>query len=96
MGPDRGAQGWNFTQGYVFGAAVSGGELGLSIARSTPLAGVPDWLTGGAFGPEGSLPALLVCGTIGGLALWLAWKEGRLTRHAATSAVKNIATFAHA
>jgi len=49
--------GWNFTEGGIFGAAVSGGEFqGLITA---PLAG-PAWLTGGAFGPEASLPALIV------------------------------------
>lgn len=79
---------WNFTQGYVFGAAVSGGDLGPAIARSTARAGVPEWLTGGAFGPEGSLPALLVCGTVGALALWLAWKEGHLTSHPTTGVTR--------
>ncbi|OWK29847.1 type II CAAX endopeptidase family protein [Sphingomonas mucosissima] len=76
---------WNFAQGYLFGAAVSGGDLGPAIARSTARPGVPEWLTGGAFGPEGSLPALLVCGTVGAVALWLAWKEGRFARKAAAA-----------
>ncbi len=49
--------GWNFTEGGVFGAAVSGGQYqGLIVA---PLSG-PAWLTGGAFGPEASLAALIV------------------------------------
>ncbi len=49
--------GWNFTEGGVFGAAVSGGRYqGLIVA---PLSG-PPWLTGGAFGPEASLAALIV------------------------------------
>jgi len=79
---------WNFTQGYLFGASVSGGDLGPAIARSTARPGMPEWLTGGAFGPEASLPALLVCGTVGALALWLAWKEGHLTSHPSTGAAR--------
>lgn len=51
--------GWNFTEGGVFGAAVSGlpGHQGLI---HMPLAG-PDWLTGGAFGPEASMVTVGVC-----------------------------------
>ncbi|PSJ37660.1 CPBP family intramembrane glutamic endopeptidase [Allosphingosinicella deserti] len=68
---------WNFTQGYVFGAAVSGSDLGPALARSTARPGLPEWLTGGAFGPEASLPALIICTAVGLLTLWLAWKAGR-------------------
>lgn len=68
---------WNFTQGYLFGAAVSGGDVGPSIARSTAHPDMPEWLTGGAFGPEASLPALIVCTAAGAATLWLAWKAGR-------------------
>lgn len=58
--------GWNFTQGWVFGIPVSGSnpQIGLlSTARSGP-----DWLTGGAFGLEASVVALIVA-TSGGLYL---------------------------
>ena len=68
---------WNFTQGYVFGAAVSGGRFGDAIASSTGRSGQPDWLTGGAFGPEASLPALALCSALGAATLWLAWRTGR-------------------
>lgn len=68
---------WNFTQGYVFGAAVSGGDFGPSIARSTARPGFPEWLTGGAFGPEASLPALVVCTAVGVGVTWLAWRAGQ-------------------
>ncbi len=49
---------WNLAQGYLFGAAVSGGNLGGSIAVSAARAGAPTWLTGGTFGPEASAVAL--------------------------------------
>ena len=65
---------WNFTQGYVFGAAVSGGDFGPAIANSTARPGFPEWLTGGAFGPEASLPALIVCTLVGVLVMGLAWR----------------------
>jgi membrane protease YdiL (CAAX protease family) len=68
---------WNFSQGYIFGAAVSGEKLGPSFAVSTARDGYPTWLTGGPFGPEASLPALLVCSIVGAGALWLAWKSGQ-------------------
>ncbi|MDO8296973.1 MAG: CPBP family intramembrane metalloprotease [Caulobacter sp.] len=69
--------GWNFTQGYLFGAAVSGADFGAAIARSEARDGFPLWLTGGRFGPEASLPALVMCTTVGLLTLWAAWKAGR-------------------
>ena len=49
--------GWNFTLGGIYGAPVSGGEPG-GILAST-FSG-PDWLTGGAFGPEASVITLSV------------------------------------
>jgi hypothetical protein len=49
--------GWNFTEGGIFGAAVSGGQnTGLIVA---PLSGA-QLTTGGVFGPEASLAALIV------------------------------------
>ena len=62
---------WNFAQGYIFGAAVSGNDLGGSIAVSTARPGAPVWLTGGTFGPEASLFALFLVSavTVGALAL---------------------------
>ncbi len=57
---------WNFTQGWVFSIPVSGGEvpIGLLITRREG----PDWLTGGAFGLEASVVAMLAA-TLAGLAL---------------------------
>jgi hypothetical protein len=59
---------WNFTQGGVFSAAVSGGKT--SGFLQGHMAG-PTWLTGGAFGAEGSLVALVVC-IVAGLLLLIA------------------------
>src|SRR5215469_4308119 len=48
--------GWNFTQGAVFGAAVSGYQLH-GVYRFT-FSG-PTLVTGGAFGPEASIYAVV-------------------------------------
>jgi len=54
--------GWNFTQGGVFGAAVSG-SASSGLLRGS-LTGA-DWLSGGVFGPEASIIAIAVCTTAG-------------------------------
>lgn len=71
---------WNFTQGYLFGTAVSGTALGPAIAQSSPNAAVAEWLTGGAFGPEASLPGLLVCLAVGLVVVWMAWRRGQFAK----------------
>jgi membrane protease YdiL (CAAX protease family) len=65
--------GWNFTEGGIFGAAVSGGKSHGLIA--TTFAG-PDWLTGGAFGPEASVPAVVLCVITAAILLMLAIRNG--------------------
>src|SRR3954471_14552398 len=53
---------WNFTEGGVFGASVSGSAPhGLLHSRFT---GAP-LLSGGGFGPEASIVAIVVCLTAG-------------------------------
>jgi membrane protease YdiL (CAAX protease family) len=49
---------WNFTQGPVWGLAVSGVTFSHSLLVSRPAAG--DLLSGGSFGAEGSVAAWLV------------------------------------
>jgi len=67
---------WNFTQSGVFVAPVSGMTThGLFVAK---LSG-PAWATGGAFGPEASLPALLVAMSGVGLVIYVA-RTGRLVQ----------------
>lgn len=67
---------WNFTQGWVFSVPVSGGEapLGLLITRRLG----PDWLTGGDFGLEASVVAMMVATLAGLVLLLLAIRGGKL------------------
>ena len=67
---------WNFTQGWVFSVPVSGGKapLGLLITRRIG----PDWLTGGTFGLEASVPALVVATAAGVVILIFAARRGRI------------------
>ncbi|MDB5705733.1 MAG: putative metal-dependent rane protease [Sphingomonas bacterium] len=59
---------WNFTQGGIYGIAVSGFKQdGVLVPRVTG----SDLLTGGSFGAEASLPAIIVC-TAFGIALLVA------------------------
>lgn len=48
---------WNFFQGPVFGFAVSGNE---TYSLVSPLIDGPVWLTGGEFGAEASVPAMIL------------------------------------
>ena len=49
---------WNYVQGNVFGLAVSGTDAGNSILTTT--VNGPDIITGGAFGPEASIIAVII------------------------------------
>jgi membrane protease YdiL (CAAX protease family) len=69
--------GWNYCEGTVFGFAVSGR---VPLRRVLDLEqGGPDLWTGGAFGPEGGLLAVvtIVLGSAVAL-LWIAWRRGPL------------------
>jgi membrane protease YdiL (CAAX protease family) len=69
---------WNFTQGYVFGFPVSGGNEGLSLI-ATHQSGPTIW-TGGAFGPEGGL--IVVFAALLGMLLvygWVRWTRRRVS-----------------
>jgi hypothetical protein len=79
---------WNLFEGPVWGSLVSGNEIGVLARASFP---GPTLLTGGAFGPEAGLPAM-VLGTALGVAFvvvairrnqivtprWMHWIAGRL------------------
>ena len=64
--------GWNFSQGYIFGAEVSGTDPGAHWLQAAPVPGAPALMTGGAFGPEASLACLLVATTAGVLVVVVA------------------------
>ena len=68
---------WNFTEGGVFGASVSGGNANGMLSSSFH---GPDVLTGGAFGPEASIVAVVVCLAAGVVFLWLARRRGHFMR----------------
>ncbi|NBH09822.1 type II CAAX endopeptidase family protein [Amycolatopsis sp. SID8362] len=68
--------GWNFAAAGLFGTEVSGNGTPqglLDAVTSGPVA-----VTGGAFGPEGSLYSLLFCLLGTGAFLWLAHRRGTL------------------
>jgi membrane protease YdiL (CAAX protease family) len=67
---------WNFTQGWVWGASVSGIPVTESWLVSKPKPGASEFLSGGAFGPEASLPAMIVGTLVAIVVLWMAWKKG--------------------
>lgn len=73
--------GWNFTEGGIFGAAVSGRHYSGAIVA--PLSG-PPLITGGEFGPEASVVAVAVSlGASAALAWWClrarAWRPWSLS-----------------
>jgi uncharacterized protein len=65
---------WNFTQGWVFSVPVSGGKSPEGLLITTREG--PDWLTGGAFGLEASVIAMLVATGGGLLLLTLVIRQG--------------------
>ena len=65
---------WNFTQGAIFGVAVSGNEA-KGLLQST-LTG-PALLSGGDFGAEASIFAVTICLAAGIYFLWKSYKQGK-------------------
>lgn len=70
--------GWNFTQDGIFSLAVSGHEVKNGLL-TTQLNG-PDWLTGGAFGIEGSAVDLVLVVLASAFMVMLAVRKGRMVR----------------
>ena len=69
---------WNFSEGGIYGAIISGNGLKKSLV-SCKIDG-PNILTGGTFGPENSLQAVILGLMIGMLFLWLANKQHKIVR----------------
>lgn len=68
--------GWNYVQSAVFSGVVSGGVTDPGLIRDT-IQG-PDFLTGGSFGMEQSVFALILCTTAGVVLLAIAIRRGNL------------------
>jgi uncharacterized protein len=67
--------GWNIMQGTVYGIPVSGGaSKGWLISNRTG----PDWLSGGVFGAEASVVALLACSLVTLALLVVALRRGSI------------------
>lgn len=67
--------GWNFAQGSIFGFSVSGTDGGASLIK--PMLTGPQWLTGGEFGAEASVVAIVIGLALG---LWFAVQAVRRQR----------------
>ena len=65
---------WNFAEGGIFGTPVSGLQVS-GLLR--PWIGGPDLVTGGAFGPAASLPAMAIATAVGIALLYVAWRRDR-------------------
>ncbi|MGO2113077.1 MAG: lysostaphin resistance A-like protein [Pseudoclavibacter sp.] len=69
--------GWNVATVGMFGTVTSGAE-----ARDSLLIAVtsgPDWLSGGSFGPEASVVAVVVCSIATAVLLLVARRRGQLS-----------------
>lgn len=69
---------WNFTETAIFGAVVSGNELSKTLITST-ISGT-NWVTGGEFGPEGSIQATIFCLVTTAVLFFLCSKEGKIVK----------------
>lgn len=69
---------WNFSEGGIYGAIISGSGLKKSWISSN-ISG-PDLLTGGEFGPENSLQAVILGLLAGIMFLWMAQKQHKFVK----------------
>ncbi len=69
--------GWNFFETSIFGVPNTGSWGDAPNTLFQDRTSGPFLLTGGAFGPEASLPCLVVGTSAGVLLLWLAWRRGQ-------------------
>jgi len=68
--------GWNFAAAGIFGAEVSGSGASQGLLHGVTSG--PGLLTGGAFGPEGSLYAVVAGLLLAGGFMWLARRRGNV------------------
>ncbi|WP_291149498.1 CPBP family intramembrane glutamic endopeptidase [Flavobacterium sp. UBA7680] len=69
---------WNFTQSGIFGAITSGNEKTSSLLEAK-IQG-PEFITGGEFGPEGSIQAIIFCAAATIILLVLNHKQGKIIK----------------
>ncbi|RED25050.1 hypothetical protein BD847_1793 [Flavobacterium cutihirudinis] len=69
---------WNFTQSGIYGAITSGNEKTNSLLNAK-IQG-PQFITGGEFGPEGSIQAILFCAVGAILLLALSRKNNNIIK----------------
>ena len=67
---------WNYTQSAIFSGIVSGNDASQGLIKSTVKG--PDILTGGNFGVESSIVALILCTTTGVVMVVMAAKRGNI------------------
>jgi uncharacterized protein len=67
---------WNFTQSGIFSGIVSGNDAAEGLIKST-IKG-PAYLTGGSFGVESSVIALVLCTTTGIILVVMAVRRGKI------------------
>jgi uncharacterized protein len=70
---------WNYTQGSVYSGIVSGAEAPTPGLIRSAMEG-PDWLTGGTFGVEASVVALIICSAAGVAMMAAAVRRGHVVR----------------
>ncbi len=68
--------GWNLFEGPIFGTQVSGGQFTATVFHANMIG--PSWLTGGSFGPEAGVVALIVCLAAAFIVGTLAIKKGHI------------------
>ncbi len=69
---------WNYTQSAIFSGIVSGNVAQQGLIKSTMHG--PNWLTGGNFGVESSVLALLLCTSTGIVMLVMAVRRGKIVQ----------------
>lgn len=67
--------GWNVAIGGIFGTVVSGSDARDSLFTATTAG--PDWLSGGNFGPEASIVAIVVCSVVTAVFLVASRRQAR-------------------
>ncbi|GAA3552631.1 type II CAAX endopeptidase family protein [Amycolatopsis ultiminotia] len=68
--------GWNFAAGGIFSTQVSGNGTSQGLLNATTSG--PDYLTGGAFGPEGSVISVGFCVVATIAFMWVAYRRGNV------------------